>query len=92
MVSTNCCCFIIMENKCTRKKIGDFVWFTIPYLMLTVIWQITFVGCMKNKLFQNDKYGFYKTIGVSITVWLVFAFIFYKLKVQSFFNELKLTQ
>jgi hypothetical protein len=75
-------------NNVSNKKICNFIYIAIPYLALTVIWQISFIYIMKNKGYLNDKYGVIKVIIISMFIWTIFALLFYYSKIHNYLTLL----
>lgn len=68
---------ILWCNSVPNKTIGSFVYISMPYLLLTLIWQVSFILLLKNTKYLDDKNGVIKTIIISLIVWVIFAIVFY---------------
>ena len=68
-----------------NKRLAYFTILALPYLSLTVIWQICFYLLLKNKNIINRKYGFQIAVIGSVLVWCIVAYIFYKYEIQKLF-------
>ena len=68
---------ILWCNNVENDKICNFIYIAIPYLFLTVIWQVSFIYIMKYSGFLNDKYGVIKVTIISLIIWFLFALLFY---------------
>ena len=65
---------LLYYSNVQTKKIGKFVYISIPYLFLTLLWQITFV------ILISYNFSFFKSIIISLFVWLIIAVIWYNRK------------
>lgn len=68
-----------------NNKLAYFTVLALPYLVLTVIWQIGFYLILSNKDIINYKYGFLIAVFGSILLWLLVAYIFYTYEIQTYF-------
>lgn len=79
---------LLWYNDVSNKTIGDFVLIAIPYLFLTVIWQISFTLLLRYTIFKNDSNGVIKAIVISLVVWGVFALLFYCSNIHEYIKKL----
>lgn len=64
-------------NNVNNERIGNFIYMSLPYLILTVIWQISFIMLLKYTKYYNDTNGVIKVTIISLLIWLFFAYILY---------------
>jgi hypothetical protein len=69
--------FLLWFHNVSNENIGLYIYTSIPYFLLTMLWQVTFVLLLKKTKYLNDKNGVIKASIISLIVWTIFAFIFY---------------
>ena len=68
-----------------NDKLAYFTILALPYLILTVIWQIGFYLILSHKDIIDNKYGFLIAVFGSILLWCIVAYIFYTYEIQTYF-------
>lgn len=68
---------LLWFHNVSNENIGLYIYTSIPYFLLTLIWQVTFILLLKRTKYLDDKNGVIKTSIISLIVWTIFAIVFY---------------
>lgn len=78
---------ILWNNKVANKTIMNFVFISIPYLILTVIWQISFILILKKTSYLEKPNGIIYAAIISIIIWILFALLFYYSNIHKYIDS-----
>ena len=70
-----------------NDKLAHFTILALPYLSLTIIWQIGFYLILSHKNIINRKYGFTIAVVGSVLLWCIVAYFFYVYEIQTYFID-----
>jgi hypothetical protein len=78
---------LLWNNKVANKTIGNFVFMSIPYLILTFIWQISFIVILKKTRYLEESNGVIYAVVISIIIWILFALLFYYSNIHKYIDS-----
>ena len=68
---------LLWNNNVSNKTIGTFVYISIPYFILTIIWQVSFILILKKTDYLHQSNGVLYASLFSIIIWIFFAMLVY---------------